>query len=206
MWLHVPILKRAALAAPRIRSHAINSLAVYDRLRQEDPASVRQTLFTKVFDAGEDGNLSFEEIVANAQAYVIAGTDTTSTTLTYLVWCVCSRPALRDALVQELSSVSSDLHDSDLKALPLLNNIINETLRLYTPTSSALPREVPTGGATLAGHWIPEGTTVACQAYSLHRDPSIWPDPETYNPSRWEDPTKEMLSAFMPFGAGARSK
>lgn len=206
MLLQIPVLKRAAQAAPRIRSHALNSVQVYDRLRQEDPTSVRQTLFTKVFDAGEDGKLSFEEIVTNAQGYIIAGTDTTSTTLTYLVWCVCSRLALRDALVQELSNLSPDLSDFDLKTLPLLNNIINETLRLYAPTSSALPREVPAGGAHLAGHWMPEGTTVSCQAYTLHRDPSIWKDPNTYDPSRWDDPTKEIQSAFMPFGAGSRSK
>ena len=206
MMLRIPKLKRAGEAAPRIRAYAVRSLDVYNRLRQEDPIKVRQTLFTKVFDANEDGNLSFEEIVTNATGYVIAGTDTTSTTLTYLVWCVCRRPEIKQALVQELATLPPSFQDSDLKALSHLNNIINETLRLHAAVPSGLPREVPAGGADLAGYRIPTGTTVCCQAYSMHRDPDIWPEPDLFKPSRWAAPTKEMNDAFMAFGAGATSK
>ncbi|KAK4966967.1 hypothetical protein LTR28_003222, partial [Elasticomyces elasticus] len=82
------------------------------------------------------------------------------------------------------------------------------------------------GGATLSGQFIPEGTTVCTQAYTLHRDPTIWRDPLTtqagrlhflaaqktltsfrFHPTRWL-PGKEMpqaaKTAFHPFGAGAR--
>ena len=206
MMLRIPELTHAHEAAPRIRAHAIRSLALYDRLRQEDPIKLRQTLFTKVFDAGEDGTLSFEEIVTNAQGYVVAGSDTTAITLTYLVWALGSRPDLKQALVEELKTLPPDFQDTDLKALLHLNNIINETLRVYSSVPSALPRQVPSGGANLAGYWIPEGTTVCCQAYSMHRNPEIWPEPDEFKPSRWVNPTKAMTDAFMPFGAGSRSK
>lgn len=206
MKLHIPMLRRAGEAAPRVRAHAVRSVELHERLRKESPEKVKKTLFTNAADAGEDGSLSFEEVVANAQTYVIAGTDTTATTLVYLVWCVCRRSSLRDALVQELRRLPPDFSDSDLKALPHLNNTINETLRLHGAVPSALPRMVPSGGARLAGHYVPEGTTVCCQAYSLHRSPDIWKDPETFDPSRWDSPSKAMTDAFMPFGAGARSE
>ena len=206
MMLRIPSLVSAYEAGPRVRAHAIRSMALYDRLRQENPDKVKKTLFTKVFDAGEDGTMAFEDIVTNAQGYVIAGTDTTGITLTYLVWSVCNRPELKKALVEELRTLPPDFGDAELRKLVLMNHVINETLRLYSSIASALPREVPSGGAKLGGYFIPQGTVVCTQAYSMHRNPDIWDRPEEFLPERWENPTKEMNDAFMPFGAGSRSK
>jgi cytochrome P450 len=98
-------------------------------------------------------------------------------TLTYLVWAVLKRPQLQAALEEEVAALSPELLPEELQRAPLLNSIIDEALRLYGAAPGLLPRTVPEGGATLEGHFVPAGTTVTTQAYTLHRDPEIFPNP-----------------------------
>ncbi|KAK3936112.1 cytochrome P450 [Diplogelasinospora grovesii] len=200
-------MNRAAEAGRNIRSYAMQSLERYRRLVESGEKEVKQTLFTKVFKAEEEETMKFNEIVANAQTYIVAGSDTTAHSLTYLLWSVCKDPTIQDRLVQEVQQLPDDdnsLVDHDLWDLPYLNRVIDETLRLYTAAPAGLPRLVPPEGDTLDGYWFKGGTVVATQAYSLHRDPEIYPEPEKFDPDRWANPTRAMKDAFMPFGGGAR--
>ena len=88
-------------------------------------------------------------------------------------------PSVYSRLVSELSTLPENFTDADLQKLPYLKAVIQEGLRLYTPAAASLPRTVPPEGAKLAGYWIPGGTTVGAQAYTLHRDEKIFPDPLT---------------------------
>jgi cytochrome P450 len=160
-------------------------------------------LLKKLFRTDENG-LSDGDIVNNAMAFIIAGSDTTANTMTYLTWAVCKHVEVKDALVEELGALPHDFCEQDLRGLTWLNNIIKETLRLYCAAPSALPRIVPAEGAEFLGYTLPGGTTVSTQAYTLHRNAKIFPNPESFEPSRWNAPTKEMKDAFMPFGGGSR--
>ncbi|KAJ3542904.1 hypothetical protein NM208_g3856 [Fusarium decemcellulare] len=202
--LPIPFVRRPAAAAARLRAYSQQAVLQYKRDFASNPAADKPMLFRKLFKAGEDG-LSDEEIRAEAQAYIVAGSDTTATTLTYLIWSVCRNTKVKETLVSELERLSHPFSDSDLRSLPYLNAVIDETLRLYAAAPSALPRVVPRGGSTLAGHYIPEDTIVSTQAWTLHRDPLVFPRPEQYDPSRWLAETKEMRDAMMPFGGGARA-
>jgi cytochrome P450 len=108
--------------------------------------------------------------------------------------------------MEELSTLPEDFADADVQKLPYLANIIEETLRLHPVVPTSLPRIVPPSGATLAGYWFPGGSTVGCQSYSMHRDPTVFPDPESFIPERWDAPTKAMKETFMGFGRGSRGK
>ncbi|KAJ5760426.1 cytochrome protein [Penicillium odoratum] len=78
-------------------------------------------------------------------------------------------------------------------------------LRLLPPVSKNLPRRTPPEGATILGDWIPGDTSVSISAYVMHRDPAIFPEPETYRPERWlGDAGKEIQPYFVAFSAGAR--
>ncbi|KXX81538.1 putative sterigmatocystin biosynthesis P450 monooxygenase STCB [Madurella mycetomatis] len=204
-FLPLPIFRRAADATRGIIRYGEESLARHARLELVDPANSKTTLFRKMYKAEEDEQLSFKEILDNAMTYIIAGSDTTSNTLTYLTWAVCRHPSVKAALLKELATLPIDgFGDQELKELPYLNAVIEETLRLYGAAPSSLPRDVPPGGAYLAGYWLGEGTTVSSQAYTLHRDPETFPQPEIFDPSRWETPTKAMKDAMFAFGGGAR--
>jgi len=126
-----------------------------------------------------EGHIDDMDVKIEAMNVIIAGTDTTGVTLTYLTWAVLQRPELQAALEAEVAGLSDGFTENDLISLPLLNAVIEETLRLYGAAPSSLPRVVPPGGSKLGGHYIPEGTTVSTQAYTFHRDPTIWADPLT---------------------------
>lgn len=201
--LPLPVFKETAAASQRIRDYSAEAVARYKTNFANNPAAAKPTLFRKLFEAGEAG-LSDDEIRAEAQAYIVAGSDTTATTLTYLIYSVCSHADVRQKLVKELMKLPDDYAHSDLRELPHLNNVIDETLRLYAAVPSALPRLMPVGGAHLAGYFIPGETVVSTQAWTLHRDPHVFPDPEVWAPSRWEKGSKMMHDVVMPFGGGSR--
>lgn len=149
--------------------------------------------------------LSDDMISSEATNVILAGTDTTSVSLTYLIWCVLTHPHVNKTLQAELCTCSADPTAKELEALPYLNRVIDETLRLYSAVPASLPRETPATGAMLAGYHIPGGTTVGTQAYTFHRNPAVFPDPEKFDPDRWVNPTREMKEAFVPMSAGSRS-
>ena len=154
-----------------------------------------------------DGTLTDEDIQTEAGNLIVAGSDTTGITLTYLTWCVLKQPSLQKALEEEVNNTDAQLTDSALETLPILNAVIEETLRLYGAAPATLPRLTPPGGATLAGHFIPGGTIVGTQSYSLHRDPTLFPNPDVFDHTRWLPPNELSPLAkavFSPFGAGAR--
>jgi cytochrome P450 len=108
---------------------------------------------------------------------IVAGSDTTATTLTYLVWAVLKHPYLQNKLEDEIAQLSEELSLAELEAAPILNSVTTEALRLYDAAPGALPRIVPDQGMTVSGHSIPGGVEVSTQAYTSHRDPSIFSEP-----------------------------
>jgi cytochrome P450 len=186
--------------------YATESLNRYKKLVEENPDKPFPTLFTRLFKGEEDESLTFKEIVDAAQTYIVAGTDTTAITLTYTVWRVCQNPSIQKRLVDELAQLPDGFGDHDALKLPYLNQVIEEALRLHSAAPSGLPRVVPPEGATLAGQYLPGGSIVCTQAWSLHRNADVYPDPERFDPDRWAAPTKAMKDAFMPFGGGSRGK
>jgi cytochrome P450 len=135
-------------------------------------------IFSNIAAEAELGDkLSMKDVHLEASGLIIAGTDTTSVTLTYLVWAVLSQPTLQAELEHEVAALADDYGDTDLEKLPLLNAVIEETLRLYGAAPAGLPRSVPPGGVTIDGQVIPAGTTVTTQAYTYHRDPELFPRP-----------------------------
>lgn len=195
--------KVVASASANVK-YAEESLTRHQRLVDNDRTNTLPTLFTKLFKGQEEETLPFNEIRDEAMIYIVAGSDTTAVTLTYLTFAVCRHPDVKRQLVAELEKLPAQYDDTDLQKLAYLNQVIDETLRLYTAAPSGLPRVVPPGGANLGGHWIPGGAIVCTQAYSLHRNPEIFPEPDRFDPSRWATPTKDMRDSSMPFGGGSR--
>ncbi|KAF9631187.1 hypothetical protein BFW01_g2049 [Lasiodiplodia theobromae] len=150
------------------------------------------------------------DIRVEAGNFIVAGADTTAVSLTYLTYAVLAQPGLRARLEAEVAGLGEggkEWGDRECEGLPLLNAVVNETLRLYGAAPGSLPRAVPPGGATLGGYFLPGGATVSTQAWSLHRDERLWRDAERFDPDRWlslPPNTSPSSMSFQPFGTGTR--
>jgi len=137
-------------------------------------------IFGQMIEASENSEKSLltgDDIREEAKNFIVAGSDTTAATLTYLVWAVLKNPEIQRKLEEEVAKLGDKFDLAELEAAPILNSVILETLRLYGAAPGSLPRDVPSEGMIVNGYHIPAGFEVSTQAYTTHRDPSIWPDP-----------------------------
>ncbi|KAK5681306.1 hypothetical protein LTS10_007068 [Elasticomyces elasticus] len=191
-------------AVGRMMGYTEESVERYWKQLKADPENVKPTLLMKEYAAVENGTLPARQLGRDALGYIVAGTDTTAVTATYAIWRLAQLPEVQEALIREVSALPEGFDDENLKPLKYLDGVINETLRLSTPVQQGLPRIVPEGGAEFNGYYIPASKTVGVQSYTLHRDPTVWPKPEVFDPLRWGTATKEMKESFYPWGGGSR--
>lgn len=190
----------------RLSGYAEESIERYWRQLRADPGNAKPTLLTKEYARIEDGTMTAAQLRRDATGYIVAGTDTTAVTATYAVWFLAQYPDVQERLIREVAALPEDFSDENLKHLQVLDGVMNETLRLRAAVSQCLPRVVPSDGAEFCGYFVPADATVGIQAWTMHRNPTVWPRPEVFDPSRWENPTKEMKDSFVPFGGGSRGE
>jgi len=131
---------------------------------------------------------------------IVAGSDTTSATITHLMYHIALDPSLATKLRKDLSTTTPG--DS-----PFLAALINETLRLHPATPSGVLRQTPPSGISIGSTFIPGGTTVSMPFWSLGRLESAFPNADAFIPERWTT-SPELLknkAAFIPFSTGAYS-
>jgi cytochrome P450 len=151
---------------------------------------------------GLDDQQVHDEVVT----LLLAGSDTTAMTLAWAFHELGRHPQAEHDLHVELDTVlgGEPVTIDSLPKLPYTRHVITEILRLY-----AVPLVMRrTSAATdLAGTWLPAGAEVAYSPYALHRNPTLYPDPERFEPDRWLPDRVEQLpsGAFIPFGVGAHT-
>ncbi|KAJ5513066.1 hypothetical protein N7463_002618 [Penicillium fimorum] len=164
---------------------------------------------------GKDVNgqpLGREELTAEALTQLIAGSDTTSNTLTGIFYWLLKTPGVLQKLQAELDAVipspTDEISFQSVKDLPYLKACMNEGMRIHSTSALGLPRVVPLNGPAvdICGHKFEPGTVLSVPNYTIHRLESIWgADGDQYRPERWESLTVDQKKAFVPFGHGPRS-
>ena len=139
----------------------------------------KANIFTEVLrrDRKDEERISDNDAVYEAAALVVAGSGTTAVTLTYLVWAVLKHSHVQARLEEEVNTFKDGFTDADLETLPYLNAVIEESLRLYGSAPGSLPRTVADSGLWVGGYFIPPGYVVETQAYTIHRDGSVFESP-----------------------------
>ncbi|KOS19311.1 Benzoate 4-monooxygenase [Escovopsis weberi] len=186
---------------------------VKDRL-ENPPAIERKDLLARLMEGRDEKGepLGREELTAEAQTQLIAGSDTTSNSSCALVNFVARDPRVFAKLQAELDAaipegVAVPTYPM-VRDLPYLEAVINETLRHHCTSGIGLPRLVPpeSNGAVICGKFFPPGTVLSVPTYSIHHSTEIWgPDANEFRPERWEDLTARQKNAFIPFSHGPRS-
>ncbi|XP_048348513.1 cytochrome P450 2W1 [Sphaerodactylus townsendi] len=149
-----------------------------------------------------------ENLIASILDLVMAGTETTATTLQWAVLLMMRYPSIQEKVQEEIGSVVGQgcwASYEDRKKLPYTNAVIHEIQRFIT----LLPH-VPRCTAVdthFRGYFIPKGTTVIPSLTSVLLDPSQWETPHEFNPGHFLDSEGQFVQkeAFMPYSLGRRS-
>jgi len=146
-----------------------------------------------------------EGLLDEIAVMLLAGHETTASTLAWLSWELARRPDLQDKLSALVRGGQPDpAFWNGAAPDAVLDALAKETLRLYPPISFFL-RESE-ADATFREKQVPAGSYVIVSPWTLHRHRKFWPDPDLFQPQRWlaNDPPPARTS-YMPFGLGARS-
>lgn len=150
------------------------------------------------------------DAAAECLDHMAAGIDTTGDALCFMMWELSQPRSLE--FQRRLQEELEENRDAPLDQLPFLDAVVSEGLRCFPPIPMSLPRYVPAGGRTIDGIWLPGGTIVSCQVYSVQRlNPEVYPEPQKFNPDRWlqgegDTERRRLLFAFSNGGRGCVGK
>ena len=164
----------------------------------------------------EKWKLSEEEMVSLCTEFLIAGTDSTSTVLEWIMANMVKYPQIQERHFVEIKGVVGDgekeVKEEDLNKMPYLKAVVLEGLRRHPPGHFVLPHSM-TEDVVLDGHLVPKNATLNFMVAEMGRDPKVWEDPMAFKPERFlnGDGKGEVFDIrgikeikMMPFGAGRR--
>jgi cytochrome P450 len=149
-------------------------------------------------DAETGAAMSDRQVLDEALNIMVAGTETTATTLSWAFHHLASHSEAQDRLHMELGDASPS--EEGILQVPYLDRVLNEVTRLY---SVMLLTRRPTVNVRLAQVEMPAGVELAYSPYALHRDERYFPRPDNFDPDRWLPGNgADNSHAFLPFGLG----
>ncbi|KAG1797149.1 cytochrome P450 [Suillus variegatus] len=180
------------------------------RVKSEVDRNEAGPSFTKtLLENTEEHKLSIDEMSYLAGSLFGAGSDTTAVGITATVMAAACHPLAQAKVHEELDTViGSDRAPTfnDSSSLPQLHAFLLETLRWRPIVRIGFPHRA-TKDILWRGYCIPKGATVYGCHWTLSRDPTVFPDPETFNPQRWLDSEGRLNddhTKFITFGFGRR--
>jgi cytochrome P450 len=155
----------------------------------------------------EDGSLDAGELRDQVLVFLLAGHETTATSMAFALHLLARHPEAQKRAHEEADRLPSGRTPSaaDLDELPYLTRVLKEAMRLYPAAPVVGRRSVE--AAEVGGHLIPAGADVLVLPWVTHRHPDLWDDPERFDPDRFT-PDREAARhryAWFPFGGGPRA-
>ncbi|WP_405576125.1 cytochrome P450 [Streptomyces sp. NBC_01167] len=199
-WLdRVPysINRRFDTAALRLRNIIGQVIAAYQDSETTYDDLVSALLSSENPDTG--ARMSADQVRDEAIAIMFAGTETTATTISWALHEISQYPEAQERLHAEATKAGAD--PTDLSCMTYTRAVVQEALRLHSPllfTRKAL------ADVQVGTHAIPAQSEIAYSPYALHRNPTQFSGPTTFQPDRWLTPGTPATGKrrFMPFGAG----
>ncbi|KAH8663900.1 cytochrome P450 [Ilyonectria robusta] len=217
-WFEI-LQKFAAIFSPKYRKlfrtgKSFDGIVMHqtrERLRRYQDGEKLDDFFQALMESkdGTPNHLPFGEIFAEMSVMLNAGSVTTAIAITNVIYLLLRHPDALEKLRNEIDSVVDEdevvIPFDKLRDLPYLRACLDESLRLFPPTTFGLPRKTPPEGCTILGEFVPGNTSVSISSYVAHRDERVFPDAEAFIPERWlGEEGKKLQPYFITFSAGAR--
>nr|QBB00669.1 cytochrome P450 [Waltergamsia fusidioides] len=187
----------------RLRREAISSGALS---KDQAPKDMLQA-FINAQDPDSKVSMSSQEVQAESVGMQLAGSETTSASLTWALHLFTLHPSALQRATSEVRGQFDGKTDllryADCRALPFLESFVYETFRYAPITSGFMPRSLPKA-IELQGHYIPAGTKIAFNLLALNNRKDIWDDPEQFIPDRFMGNEERKRNVFA-FSYGPRS-
>ncbi|OBB16163.1 cytochrome P450 [Mycolicibacterium elephantis] len=203
-WLPTRARRRARIASETLHRLADDILQACRADPTRDAPLVHALIAAS--DPATGRALSDDEIRDELIVFMLAGHDTTATTLTYAMWALGHHPDMQDKVrVEALAVGDRELTPDDVPALRYTVQVLHEALRLCPPGAATARMAVQ--DVEVDGYRVEAGTMVAVGIYALHRDPALWDRPLEFDPDRFSPQNSEGRDRwqYLPFGAGPRS-
>jgi cytochrome P450 len=204
MWLPLPRHRRFRAAHRRIEEAVRALVDAHDHEADTDGSDLISILRRATRDE-PDAGVRWRGLRDEIVTILLAGHETTASTLSWAWYLLSRRPEVAERLRAEAVAVLGDRMPgfADLTALPYTTMVIQETMRLY-PAVWGLPRRA-LAADEIGGFPVPAGADVMISPYTLHRHRDFWSDPDEFRPERFSDGTPVTHRyAYIPFGAGPR--
>jgi cytochrome P450 len=188
----------------RTRADAI--LLEYIKKRRNEPPGqdLLQTLMDARYSDGQ--GMSDQLILSESMQLLVAGHETSSNALSWLLYLLSSRPGCLERVRQEFDSVLGEapLNHSDVPKFEFTTQVIQEALRLYPPFW--MIDRMAIADDRVGEVAIPRGSTVIVYVYGAHHAPRYWQNPENFDTERFTKVNQNLQTPFsyLPFGAGPR--
>ncbi len=157
-------------------------------------------------DSETGEGMTDEQLRNQIMTLMLAGYDTTASSLTWTWYLLSQNPGASQRLLAEVRGILGERAPrySDLKDLPYARMVLDESLRLFPPAWTLGRRAL--GEDEIGGYYIAPGSVLAICIYTLHRHPAFWKDPQAFEPERFssENSAGRHRFAYVPFGAGPR--
>ncbi|WP_055602391.1 cytochrome P450 [Streptomyces aureus] len=187
---------------------------VCDRIIAERRGSGRapgdgQDLLTLLVEAesAEDGSFDATELREQVLVFLLAGHETTATSLGFALHLLALHPEERKRAHEEVDRVLAGRTPGagDLDALPYVTRVLKEAMRLF-PAAPVIGRRA-VAATRIGGVAIPAGADVIVAPWVTHRHPDYWEDAERFDPDRFtpEAEAARPRYAWFPFGGGPRA-
>jgi cytochrome P450 len=157
-------------------------------------------------EEGGGGGMDDKQLRDEAMTIFLAGHETTATGLAWSFYLLGRHPQLYKKLREQARSVLGGRSPTftDLPKLGYAMQVFKEAMRLYPPAYAMGRRS--TEEVTIGDVRIPPMTEVVVNTYGMHHDAKLFPDPERFDPDRFEPGAEKQIpkGAYLPFGGGAR--
>jgi cytochrome P450 len=188
----------------RERADGILRDYITTRRREAPGDDLLQILMDARYHDGE--GMSDDLVLSESMQLLVAGHETSSNALSWLLYLLSSRPDCLERLRHEFDSVlgEASLHYSDVSKFAFASQVIQEALRLYPPFW--MVDRMALSDDRVEDLVIPKGSTVVVFIYGAHHSAQSWENPESFEPQRFSKENQKAHRPFtyLPFGAGPR--